>query len=107
VHEPQLIERSQIELLPDGAWAPYHATEGLDLADARESVRRSIRPRIVLRRAAYAKLRGASPRQVASRHVSSWRFASVGLCRDQDQAAHAIVAPGTSFCSLDMIRHKM
>jgi hypothetical protein len=42
VHEPQLIERSQIQLLPDGAWAPYHATEGLDLADARKSVRRSI-----------------------------------------------------------------
>jgi hypothetical protein len=22
VHEPQFIERSQIQLLPDGAWAP-------------------------------------------------------------------------------------
>ena len=42
VHEPQLIERSQIQLLPDGAWAPYHAAEGLDPAHARESVRRSI-----------------------------------------------------------------
>jgi hypothetical protein len=40
-HEPQLVERSQIQLLPDGAWAPYHAAEGLDPADARESVRRS------------------------------------------------------------------
>jgi hypothetical protein len=40
VHEPQLIERWQIQLLPDGAWAPYHAAEGLDLADARKSVRR-------------------------------------------------------------------
>ncbi len=42
VHEPQLVERSRIQLLPDGAWAPYHAAEGLDPADARESVRRSI-----------------------------------------------------------------
>jgi hypothetical protein len=42
LHEPQFIERSQIQLLPDGAWAPYHAAEGLDPADARESVRRSI-----------------------------------------------------------------
>lgn len=42
VHEPQLIERSQMKLLPDGALAPYHATEGLDPADARASVRRSI-----------------------------------------------------------------
>ncbi len=42
VHEPQLIERSQMQLLPDGALAPYHATEGLGPADARESVRRSI-----------------------------------------------------------------
>src|SRR5882672_4306075 len=42
VDEPQLIERSQIQLLPDGEWAPYHAAEGLAPADARESVRRSI-----------------------------------------------------------------
>src|SRR5438105_6420188 len=42
VHEPQLIERSQIQLLPDGAFAPYHAAEGLAPAEARESVRLSI-----------------------------------------------------------------
>jgi hypothetical protein len=42
VQEPQFIQRSQIQLLPDGAWAPYHAAEGLAPADARESVRRSI-----------------------------------------------------------------
>ena len=42
VNEPQLIERSQIQLLPDGAFAPYHAAEGLDPQEARESIRRSI-----------------------------------------------------------------
>jgi hypothetical protein len=42
VHDARLIERSQIQLLPDGAWAPYHAAEGLDPPDARASVRRSI-----------------------------------------------------------------
>jgi hypothetical protein len=42
VQEPQFIERSQLQLLPDGAWAPYHAAEGLDPADARESVRRDV-----------------------------------------------------------------
>src|SRR5688500_10478669 len=42
VRQPQLIERSQIQLLPDGAFAPYHAAEGLAPAAARESVRRSI-----------------------------------------------------------------
>jgi hypothetical protein len=42
VYEPQFIERSQMQLLPDGAWAPYHAAEGLDPADARASVRRDI-----------------------------------------------------------------
>jgi hypothetical protein len=42
VHDPQLIERRQMQLLPDGAWAPYHAAEGLDPADARASVRRDI-----------------------------------------------------------------
>jgi len=40
--EPQLLERSQMPLLPDGAWAPYHAAKGLDPADARRSVRHSI-----------------------------------------------------------------
>jgi hypothetical protein len=42
VHQPQLMERSQIQLLPDGALAPYHAAQELDLADGRESVRRDI-----------------------------------------------------------------
>ena len=42
VNEPQLIERSQIQLLPDGAFAPYHAAEGLAPQEARESIRRSI-----------------------------------------------------------------
>jgi len=41
-HEPELIERSQIRLLPDGAWATHHAAEGLDPAEARGSVKRSI-----------------------------------------------------------------
>src|SRR5258708_26726305 len=40
--QPQLIERLQIPLLPEGAWAPYHAAQGLEPAQARESVRRSI-----------------------------------------------------------------
>jgi hypothetical protein len=42
VDQPQFIERSQIPLLPDGAFAPYHAAEGLDPQEARESVTRSI-----------------------------------------------------------------
>jgi hypothetical protein len=40
--DPRLIERSQIRLLPEGAFAPYHAAEGLDPEKARESVKRSI-----------------------------------------------------------------
>jgi len=42
VDEPRFIERSQIQLLPDGAFAPYHAAKELEAAEARESVRRSI-----------------------------------------------------------------
>lgn len=42
LREPQFIERSQLKLLPDGAFAPYHAAEGLEPGEARESVRRSI-----------------------------------------------------------------
>jgi hypothetical protein len=40
--EPQLIERSQMPLLPEGAFAPYHAAEGLEPEKARESVKQSI-----------------------------------------------------------------
>ena len=39
---PRFVERSQIQLLPDGAWAPYHAAEGLPPSEARQSVKRSI-----------------------------------------------------------------
>src|SRR5262245_46157484 len=43
LQQPHFIERSQLQLLPDGAWAPYHAAAELNnQARARESVRRSI-----------------------------------------------------------------
>jgi hypothetical protein len=42
VQAPQFIERVQLQLLPDGAWAPYHAAEGLAPAEARVLVERSI-----------------------------------------------------------------
>ena len=42
LREARVLDRSQIQLLPDGDWAPYHAAEGLPAEDARESVRRSI-----------------------------------------------------------------
>jgi hypothetical protein len=42
VREPQFVERSQLRLLPEGDWAPYHAAQGLDPADARALVKRSI-----------------------------------------------------------------
>lgn len=40
--EPRLIERSQLRLVAEGEWAPYHAAEGLPPARARESVKRAI-----------------------------------------------------------------
>lgn len=40
--EPRVLERSEFRLLPEGAFAPYHAAEGLEPAEARESVARSI-----------------------------------------------------------------
>lgn len=40
--EPHVLERSQLQLLPDGDWAPYHAAAGLAPAAARDSVKRSI-----------------------------------------------------------------
>jgi len=41
-HELHVLERSQIRLLPEGDFAPYHAARGLAPAAARESVSRSI-----------------------------------------------------------------
>ena len=40
--DPQFVERSQLALLPVGAWAPYHAARGLDPVEARASVTRSV-----------------------------------------------------------------
>ena len=42
VREPRLVERAQMKLLPDGAFAPYHAAAELPSADMRESVERDI-----------------------------------------------------------------
>jgi len=53
VREPQLIERSQIQLLPDGAFAPYHAAEGLAPEDARERAAAAL---IALKRARRGRL---------------------------------------------------
>lgn len=41
-NEPQLVERSEMKLLPVGAFAPYHAAKELQAEEARESVERSI-----------------------------------------------------------------
>lgn len=40
--EPLVLERSQMPLLPEGAFAPYHAAEGLTPAKAERSVKRDI-----------------------------------------------------------------
>jgi hypothetical protein len=40
--EVVLIERSQFKTVREGAWAPYHAAQGLEPAAARESVKRGI-----------------------------------------------------------------
>jgi hypothetical protein len=42
VDQPRIVESSRIALLPEGAWAPYHAAQGLAPQQARESVERSV-----------------------------------------------------------------
>jgi hypothetical protein len=39
---PELLERSQIPLLPEGAFAPYHAAAEMEPPDGRRHVKRSI-----------------------------------------------------------------
>jgi hypothetical protein len=59
LREPHFIERAEFKLLPDGAFAPYHAAEKLAPAAARESVARDI--------AAAQQLAAAGIRAVAKR----------------------------------------
>jgi len=40
--EPVFVERTEVKLLPDGAFAPYHAAENLEPGAARASVKRDI-----------------------------------------------------------------
>lgn len=42
VREPRLVERSELRLVPEGEWAPYHAAEGLEPEQARKSVERAV-----------------------------------------------------------------
>jgi len=42
-HGPQVFERSEVALLPEGEFAPYHAAEDLEPLAARQHVKRSIR----------------------------------------------------------------
>jgi hypothetical protein len=57
--DPVFVERSQLELLPKGEWAPYHAAKELDPADADASVQRSI---VLARGLAASGLRAAAQR---------------------------------------------
>ena len=66
VLEPRFIERSQIRLLPEGAWAPYHAAEALEPAAARESVEHSI---ATAHRLAADGIRDAVRRLAAAGHM--------------------------------------
>jgi hypothetical protein len=63
--EFQFIERAELKLLPDGAFAPYHAAEGLEPEDARKSVKSSI---AAAHRLAEAAIRSAVERITKAGH---------------------------------------
>jgi hypothetical protein len=62
---PQVLERSEMRLLPEGAMAPYHAAEGLPLAAAQKSVDRDI---AAARRLAEQGIGSASKRLTKAGH---------------------------------------
>jgi hypothetical protein len=64
--ELQVFERSQLPLLPEGDWAPYHAAEGLAPRAARERVKRSI---AAARRLAAEGIGGAAENLVRAGHT--------------------------------------
>jgi hypothetical protein len=66
VLEPRFIERSQLQLLPEGAFAPYHAAAELEPAAARASVKRNISD---AKRLATSGIREAARRLVKSGHA--------------------------------------
>src|SRR5262245_61093073 len=66
VDELAILERTQLPLLPEGDWAPYHAAEGLPAAEARERVRRSVAS---AHRLAAAGIRAAAERLAGAGHV--------------------------------------
>ena len=65
LRELHVIERSQLQLLPAGAFAPYHAAEGLAPAAAHESVRQSV---ATAHRLAAEGVRAAATRLAAAGH---------------------------------------
>jgi hypothetical protein len=64
--EPQLIERTEIGLLPEGASAPYHAAEGLKLNEAQRSIEKSVS---AAHRLAQRAIRDAVERVINSGHA--------------------------------------
>ncbi len=64
--ELHILERSQLPLLPEGDWAPYHAAEGLAAQAARERVTSSVAS---ARRLAAEGIRGAAERLISAGHT--------------------------------------
>jgi hypothetical protein len=65
VEDPVLVERSEMKLLPDGAFAPYHAAEELAAEAADASVKRDVAD---AHRLAERGIRGALERVAAAGH---------------------------------------
>jgi len=65
VEDPRLVERSEMKLVREGEWAPYHAADGLEPAKARESVKRGIAE---AHRLAEAGIRDAARRLASAGH---------------------------------------
>jgi hypothetical protein len=63
VPRDHVLVRSELRLLPQGSFAPYHAAEGLPAAEAQESVDRSI---AAARRLAQEGIRSAKDALVAA-----------------------------------------
>lgn len=73
--DPLFVERCVLPLLPEGAFAPYHAAEGLEPVAAHESVRLSIS---AANRLAAAGMREAANRLAAAGHTVRGRGVLVG-----------------------------
>jgi hypothetical protein len=114
---PQCLERLEMKLLPDGAFAPYHAAEGLPLQEAHIVVQRAIAEARALARSSIAsivkrlQLTGHTVQRcgvLEGRGMPSWSTEDilalhVRMHKAEGELFRQVVADGARACKLEVV----